>query len=101
MIGFYLNSMTFAAWADAVTAGSAAGQSVGQQVLQVFDGGNAAVTLQDLFPDAGETTPLENVYGDDVKTIDLGIRANTRLKAESSSEGDAYRTLIDLSLIHI
>ena len=43
VIGLYLNSMTFTAWADAVTAGSAAGQSVGQQALQVFDGGDASV----------------------------------------------------------
>ncbi|OKN80802.1 hypothetical protein AM469_006146, partial [Pseudomonas aeruginosa] len=41
VIGLYLNSMTFNAWADAVTAGSSAGQSVGQQVLQAFDGGDA------------------------------------------------------------
>lgn len=95
VIGLYLNSMTFTAWADAVTAGSAAGQSVGQQALQVFDGGNASVTLQDLFPDAGDTVSLEKVYGDDSKTIDLGLQANTRLKSESSSEGEAYRTLID------
>src|SRR3546814_17819808 len=69
VIGLYLNSMTFTAWADAVTAGSAAGQSVGQQALQVFDGGDASVTLQDLFPETGDTASLENVYGDDVKKI--------------------------------
>ncbi|HCE7398073.1 TPA: hypothetical protein NHR60_006824, partial [Pseudomonas aeruginosa] len=95
VIGLYLNSMTFNAWADAVTAGSSAGQSVGQQVLQAFDGGDASVTLQDLFPEAGDTASLESVYGDDVKTIDLGLRANTRLQSEKSSEGEAYRTLID------
>lgn len=95
VLGLYLNSMTFTAWADAVTAGSSEGQSVGQQVLQAFDGGDASVTLQDLFPDLGDTASLEKVYGDDVKTIDMGIQANTRLKSESSAEGDAYRTLID------
>lgn len=95
VIGLYLNSMTFTAWADAVTAGSSAGQSVGQQVLQAFDGGDASITLKDLFPDAGDTTSLKEVYGNDVKTIDLGLQANSRLRSESSSEGDAYRTLID------
>ncbi|MCC9289620.1 conjugal transfer mating pair stabilization protein TraN [Pseudomonas aeruginosa] len=95
VIGLYLNSMTLTAWADAVTAGSAAGQTVGQQALQVFDGGDASVTLQDLFPETGDSASLENVYGVDVKTIDLGLRANTRHQSESSSEGEAYRSLID------
>lgn len=95
VIGLFLNSMTFTAWADAVTAGATAGQSVGQQALQTFDGGDASVTLQDLFPGSGDTTSLESVYGSDVKTIDLGLQANSRLKTESSSEGDAYRTLIN------
>lgn len=95
VIGLYLNGMAFSAWADAVSAGSAAGQSVGQQALQVFNGGDASVTLQDLFPAAGSTASLENVYGNDAKTVDLGIQANTRLQAEGSSEGEAYRTLID------
>lgn len=95
VIGLYLNGMTFTAWADGVIAGSEAGQSVGQQVIQVFDGGSAATTLQDIFPDAGSTTSLEEVFGDDVKTIDTGLQANTRLRSEASSEGEAYRTLID------
>lgn len=95
MVGLYLNSMTFNAWADAVSAGSQAGQSVGQLTLQAFDGGSAAVTLKDLFPDTGNTTSLENVYGSDTKTTDIGLQANTRLRTESSSDGEAYRTIID------
>lgn len=95
LIGLYLNSMTFSAWADAVKSGSEAGQSVGREVLQVFDGGDASITLKDLFPDTGSVSSLENVYGSDVKTLDLGLKANTRLKGESSTEGEAYRTLID------
>ncbi|MCT9634104.1 hypothetical protein [Pseudomonas aeruginosa] len=94
VIGLYLNSMTFNAWADAVTAGSSAGQSVGQQYFR-RSMRDASVTLQDLSLKLETLASLESVYGDDVKTIDLGLRANTRLQSEKSSEGEAYRTLID------
>ncbi|WP_137887457.1 conjugal transfer mating pair stabilization protein TraN [Pseudomonas sp. 2FE] len=95
MIAFYLNSMTFNAWADAVSTGSAAGQEVGSYGVSVFNGEAGSTTLQDLFPATEGTTSLEEVYGDDNKTIDIGINANTRLQAEESREGDAYRTLVE------
>lgn len=97
--GLYLNSMTFTAWADAVSAGASAGQQVGVQSIQSVTASNPNLTLKDIFPDVSgsQTTTLEGVYGDDTGTLNLGNNANTRLATENSSDGDAYRVLLGSS----
>ncbi|SEJ60802.1 conjugal transfer mating pair stabilization protein TraN [Azotobacter beijerinckii] len=74
----HLNLLSHSAWADAVTDSQ------------------PHKTLQDIFPDSGKasTITLEQVFGNDTATIQLGLEANARLKDEQSEEGEAYRTMI-------
>lgn len=93
-----LNTIAFHAWADGAIAGAELGKQTVQSSIQAFDPTAASKTLQELFPDlAGGTTTLEQVYGDDSKTVSEGLQANTRLKGEQSMEGEAYRTLVENS----
>lgn len=97
IVSLQLNSMAFHAWADAAITSANLGTATVQSSIEAFDPKAANITLQELFPDLapGATTSLEEVYGNDTKTLDMGIKANNRLKTETSSEGDAYRVLID------
>jgi len=97
IVSLQLNSMAFHAWADAAITSANLGTATVQSSIEAFDPEAANITLQELFPDLapGATTSLEEVYGNDTKTLDMGIKANNRLKTETSSEGDAYRVLID------
>lgn len=97
IVSLQLNSMAFYAWADAAITSANLGTATAQSSIEAFDPEAANITLQDLFPDLapGATTSLEEVYGNDTKTLDIGINANNRLKTETSSEGEAYRVLID------
>jgi len=96
LIALQLNTVAFHAWADSIAASASLGTQAAQGAIQAFDPVAAQKTLQDLFPDLteGATASLEDVYGDDTGTLDLGIQTNTRLKTESTMEGDAYRTLV-------
>ena len=99
VVGLYLNMTAFSAWADAVSAGSSAGQDVGKQGISVFNGSTGSATLKDIFSgyQDGNTQSLEGVYGSDAHTIDLGQKANTQLASDSGTTGDAYRLLQDSS----
>ncbi|MFS4426798.1 conjugal transfer mating pair stabilization protein TraN [Stutzerimonas stutzeri] len=92
-----LNTVAFKAWADSIAASATLGNQTAQMGIQMFDPSAAQKTLQDLFPDlqGGGTASLEEVYGDDSATLDAGIQANTRLRSESSMDGEAYRILVD------
>lgn len=99
LIALQLNTLSFRAWADAIQNSSNEAQALGSQVLQAFPASNPTLSLQDIFPDiqGGSTTDLQDVFGDDNKTLTVGTQANTRLKDEASEEGDAYRLLTDSS----
>jgi len=92
-----LNTVAFKAWADSIAASATLGNQTAQMGIQMLDPSAAQKTLQDLFPDlqGGGTASLEEVYGDDSGTLDAGIQANTRLRSESSMDGEAYRILVD------
>lgn len=92
-----LNTVAFKAWADSIAASATLGNQTAQMGIQMLDPSAAQKTLQDLFPDlqGGGTASLEEVYGDDSATLDAGIQANTRLRSESSMDGEAYRILVD------
>jgi conjugal transfer mating pair stabilization protein TraN len=96
LIGLHLNLLSHSAWADAVTDSAAQAQQLGRQVLQAFPDSQPHKTLQDIFPDSGKasTITLEQVFGNDTATVQLGLEANARLKDEQSEEGEAYRTMI-------
>jgi len=97
-VSLQLNSISFLAWADGAVAGAELGKQTVQTSIQAFDPSVANKTLQDLFPDlTSGTASLEQVYGDDTKTVSQGLQANTRLKGEQTMDGEAYRTLIDSS----
>lgn len=97
LIGLIANNAAFYAWADAVSAGSSAGQAVGQQVISNFSKSTPSTSIKEVFPDYGSanTSSLQSVFGSDSKTISVGSDANTRLTTEKSTDGEAYRTLID------
>lgn len=99
LIALQLNTLSFLAWADAIQNSSNEAQALGSQVLQAFPASNPTLSLQDIFPDIqdGSTTELQDVFGDDNKTLTVGAQANTRLKDEASEEGDAYRLLTESS----
>ena len=90
---------------DAMAAGRAAGAEIQQHhVFPATDEANKTFTvdgetidLYELFPDAasGETATLEDVYGRDSDTVNLGVGAQTTLKTEASPTGKAYRLLLD------
>jgi len=92
-----LNSTAFYAWADAVSAGSAAATSVGKSIQSPFNGGAASQTYQQIFPgtSGATTTDLQSVFGSDTDTLNTGVQANNRLKSEQSETGSAYRVLTD------
>lgn len=92
---FQLNTVAFYAWADSIAASASLGQQTARVVTQEFDPTAAQVTLQDLFPDlvGGDVTNLEQVYGNDARTLDLGLEENAKLATEGSERGDAYRVL--------
>ncbi len=94
-----LNSTTFYAWADAVSAGSSAAQALGGSIISPFSGGNAAATYKDIFPDynSASTSGLQGAFGSDTRTIDMGKEANEKLLTEDSMEGEAYRVLQETS----
>ncbi|SEJ12067.1 conjugal transfer mating pair stabilization protein TraN [Azotobacter beijerinckii] len=96
LIGLHLNLLSHSAWADAVSDSAAQAQQLGRQVLQAFPDSQPHKTLQDIFPDSGKasTITLEQVFGNDTATVQLGLEANARLKDEQSEEGEAYRTMI-------
>lgn len=97
IVALQLNTAAFHAWADGAVAGAELGKTTVVESIQAFDPAAANITLQQLFPDMapGATTSLEEVYGNDSKTISTGIQANTRLSGEVSMDGEAYRTLTD------
>lgn len=96
LIGLHLNFSMSLAWADAVTNSAAQAQALGKQVLEAFPSSNPQLTLKEIFPDSdtASTITLEEVFGDDQATTTLGTQANQRLETEQSTEGSAYRTLI-------
>ncbi len=97
LLAAQLNSTTFYAWADAVSAGSSAAQALGGSIVSPFSSGKAAVTYEDIFPDYSNprTGELQDAFGSDTQTIELGVNANKRLKEEDSEEGSAYRVLTE------
>lgn len=92
-----LNTVAFKAWADSIAASATLGNQTAQMGIQMLDPAAAQKTLTDLFPDlaGGGTESLEDVYGDESGTLDVGIQANTRLYSEESMDGEAYRVLVD------
>ncbi|SIQ99973.1 conjugal transfer mating pair stabilization protein TraN [Aquipseudomonas alcaligenes] len=99
LVGLQVNTLAYPAYADSVVASQAAGRELTSQTLQAFPVTQPMTSLEQLYPDmtSGNTTDLQSVFGDDNKTIDTGIKANTKLKTEESMGGEAYRLLTDSS----
>ena len=99
LVGLQLNAFLYPAYADSVASSQASGRALTQQSLSAFPVTQPMTSLQQLYPDmnSANTTELQDVYGDDNNTQSAGVQANTRLKTEASSEGEAYRLLTDSS----
>lgn len=97
LLAAQLNSTAFYAWADAVSAGAQAGQEVGAVGISSFIPQNYADAYSEIFPDANrqQTIELEGVFGKDEETVQVGQQAGERLKEEKSTDGEAYRTIMD------
>jgi hypothetical protein len=108
-IFLYLYSSLFPAWADAVSSSASAGNQVAVDAMNnfsaptlvdgqiLFGNGTQSVKVSDLFNTSGggeSKQSIEDVFGNDEKTLELGGASNARLKVEQSAEGDAYRTLL-------
>lgn len=95
LLGLQLNMLSMGAWANAVQSSAAQAQALGLEARNAFSFDQAQVHLQDVFPDLTEdTTELEDVFGDDRRTNELGSEAQGRLALEPSEEGEAYRTIV-------
>ena len=57
--------------------------------------GGHEIPLDELFPGQGDAAPLAEAYGDEGATVDLGHAAQEQLLDSPTSEGEAYRTLLD------
>lgn len=87
-----LNMVAMGAWANSVRDSAAAAQQLGREVMDGFSQEAAALTLQDVFPELAEPPEeLQDVFGRDTDTIDLGVVSQDRLLLEASEEGEAYR----------
>lgn len=87
-----LNALAMGAWASGVLNSAAAAQDLGREVISGFSHDAAALTLGDVFPDLGvKATELEDVFGEDTETSELGVESQNRLMFEPSEEGEAFR----------
>lgn len=87
-----LNALAMGAWASGVLNSAAAAQDLGREVISGFSHDAAALTLGDVFPDLGvKATELEDVFGEDTETLELGVESQNRLMFEPSEEGEAFR----------
>lgn len=94
LIALQLNMLAMTAWADGVAESAAQAQQLGRDIVSGFSNEAAGATLQDIFPDtSGATSDLQEVFGSDQDTIDLGANAQARLKTEESMDGEAYRLI--------
>lgn len=95
LIGLQLNALAMGAWADAVTNSYGQARITGMEVQRVFSQNEALTTLTDLFPEpsAASTADLQDVFGKDTETKNIGTAAQGRLATEASMEGSAYRTI--------
>ena len=99
LVGLQLNSLVYPAYADSVSDSQSSGRELTKQALEAFPVTQPMVSLEQLYPglNSGDTNNLQTVFGKDNQTRDVGTQANTRLKSETSMEGEAYRTLQDSS----
>lgn len=89
-----LNALAMGAWASGVLNSAAAAQDLGREVISGFSHDAAALTLGDVFPDLGvKATELEDVFGEDTETSELGVESQNRLMFEPSEEGEAFRLI--------
>ncbi|HVP13677.1 MAG TPA: conjugal transfer mating pair stabilization protein TraN [Phycisphaerae bacterium] len=69
--------------------------------LTLFPGTSQSldIPVQELFPGAGSgsSSSFTDLYGRDAAAVSAGLAAQSNLKTESSSTGEAYRTLIKSS----
>lgn len=70
----------------------------GGDTLTLFPGTaqSLAIPTQELFPGtgSGSSSTFTDLYGQDAAAVSAGLDAQSSLKSESSSTGEAYRTLI-------
>ena len=57
--------------------------------------GAGEIPLEQLFPGAEDATGLEDAYGDEATTVELGHAARRELRNAPTTDGEAYRTLLD------
>lgn len=89
-----LNALAMGAWASGVLNSAAAAQDLGREVISGFSHDAAALTLGDVFPDLGvKATELEDVFGRETRTIELGSQVQGELSEEPSEKGEAYRLI--------
>ena len=96
LVALQLNMLAITAWADSVQDSAGSGQKIGQESMQGFSQDQALLTLKDVFPDMGPdstSTNLQDVFGRDKATIDIGTEAQGKLVTEGTMQGEAYRTL--------